>query len=443
MKKHKGIHFYINIKNFNEIIIDEEEKYNGVERSIHALDTFFSSIENYGEIKFKDTFHVEKITGSRLHLYVVDSIKSAFDTVSAVSAFAYRISRVINKEIGKYKNLLDFSIQIGAAYGNFYDFIFEDGKYQEETTIGYAANFAAKLQALTRVGRISVSKDIFDLLDDDFKEEFEEVEEESIKKYDQKYYYTVSLSKLKSPLTITNADIDYVKVKANRINLYEINYSSAYKSIDFSNLSTRDCKSVMGIPVFADVRGFTEQFDSDDDNLAEMAAKTQKVLSSMYGITQKSGGIHVQFQGDRELSLYHDIPNAEPCFKGAVIAAMRIIDAIKPLKLHIGVGEDYGRLFATRIGARCQKDNILLGETVINADYLEDNCAEEDELAITKEVYDGLIRENSILATRFQKSGNIYVAHIGFKEYIQFCESMKLKDNTDNKAYNPAWRDWL
>ena len=46
MHKHSGIHFYINILNFNEVITDEETKTKGVTHAIHALDTFFASVGN-------------------------------------------------------------------------------------------------------------------------------------------------------------------------------------------------------------------------------------------------------------------------------------------------------------------------------------------------------------------------------------------------------------
>lgn len=41
MKSQEGIHFYINIANFNDIILDEEAKTKKVTHAIHALDTFF------------------------------------------------------------------------------------------------------------------------------------------------------------------------------------------------------------------------------------------------------------------------------------------------------------------------------------------------------------------------------------------------------------------
>lgn len=94
----------------------------------------------------------------------------------------------------------------------------------------------------------------------------------------------------------------------------------------------------------------------------------------MYYVSMKHGGIHVQFQGDRELSLYHNIPGEsnngisnpeKKCFKAAVLASMRMIDVVKPYSVHIGVGENFGPLYATKLGYRGEKDNILLGETVI------------------------------------------------------------------------------
>lgn len=87
MQKHNGIHFYINVMNFNEVIIDEETKTNGVTHSIHALDTFFASIESYGKKVSRDLV-VEKITGSRLHMYVEGELELVFQVVKAVSSCA-------------------------------------------------------------------------------------------------------------------------------------------------------------------------------------------------------------------------------------------------------------------------------------------------------------------------------------------------------------------
>ena len=451
MQKLTGIHFYINIVNFNAIISDEENKTQKVTHSIHALDTFFTSVENYGKRLYPKTFVVEKITSSRLHLYVTDELKSAFETVKTISSYAYRLAGYINKDIPKYRTLKNFYINAGAAFGKFYDFEFttKDG-FSEMTTIGYAANYAAKLQALSESGTISIQEEIYNALSFSEQNLFKKVEEASIKKYGQDRYYTAHLSNIKSPIIITEADMAAAKSYANSENLGDIDFAGVRKPLNFRTLSKTQCKKLEGIPVFADVRGFTSQFKDDDSNLEEMAQKTQNILRSMYQVSTEHGGIHVQFQGDRELSLYHNVPGnmingvfqaQQTCFKAAVLASMRMVDAVKAYTVHIGVGEDFGRLFATKIGARGEKDNILLGETIIQADAMEDKNAAEDQIAITKAVYEGLEKEDNYLASQFKRAGACYVATIGYQQYLRNVSDRQQRIDTTRNSYNGAWGD--
>ena len=450
MQKLEGIHFYINIKNFDGVIIDEEKRSGNITHAIHALDTYFSSIESYGKKYYPDTLIIEKITGARLHMYVVDAIDSSYDAVKAVSTFAYRLASFINRDISKYKTLLDFKIQIGAAYGKFYDFEFSTIEgFSELTTIGHAANFAAKLQALTLPSNISISSNIYDSLPADEKTSYTQINDNSITKYEQQCYYTTPISNLKTKFTINDAEFEAVREYANALNLGDITYTDVRKALNFDYLSKKQCKIINGIPVFADVRGFTSKFHKDDSNLEEMARITQNVLNAMYSITVKHNGVHVQFQGDRELSLYHNIPETiedgrkhpeSKCFKSAVLAAMRMIDAVKPFTVNIGVGADFGRLFATKIGAREEKDSILLGTTIITADQMEDKHAGEDQIAITKSLYDGLKAEDATLASQFRfTTAGYYITTVGYKQYIRNLAFAKQKGDTDSSNYNGAW----
>lgn len=450
MRRYQGIHFYINITNFNDILLDEEAKTRKVTRSVHALDTFFSSIEAFAKKEYPTTLVIEKITGARLHLYVVDGIIPAFQAVKTVSAYAYKLCGFINKEIPKYQMLSDFHVNIGVAYGRFYDFEFTTKEgFSESTTIGHAANYAAKLQAKAGVGKLNISEDIYSVLSADEKSLYDKVADPTIKKYGHDCYFTVHLSKVISPRVIKSGELEEVKQRANTINLRDIDFAGVRKPLNFSNLSTTQCKELEGIPVFADVRDFTSQFSEDDSNLEEMAQKTQEILEKMYRVSSGHGGIHVQFQGDRELSLYHNVPGgtvdgvyvaASSCYKAAVLAAMRLIDAVKPYSIHIGVGEDFGRLFATRIGARGEKDNILLGETVVRADYMEDMKAAADQVAITAEVYNGLKGEDANLARQFRRTEDgTFIAKIGFVEYTRSITLSQQQKNTSVGNYNKAW----
>ena len=194
MKKSTGIHFYINITNFYDVVEDEEKRLVSVEHSIHALDTFFSSIELYGRKHYGESFIVEKITGSRLHLYVVtDNIAKAFEIVSSVSQYSYLLTNYMKSNISKYKTLVEFSLNVGACYGSFYEFEFCKDEIRELTTIGFAANLAAKLQAIASDSKLIISENIYDELKPWQKECFIRVVDSSINKYEQDCCYECKL----------------------------------------------------------------------------------------------------------------------------------------------------------------------------------------------------------------------------------------------------------
>lgn len=50
MQKKTGVHFYINIANFDDVAEKEEAATQEVKHSIHELDTFFSSVDEQQEL---------------------------------------------------------------------------------------------------------------------------------------------------------------------------------------------------------------------------------------------------------------------------------------------------------------------------------------------------------------------------------------------------------
>lgn len=436
MKKSEGCHFYINIFNLDEVVTAEEEHTGQVNHSIHALDTFFSSIESYGKRKYPGAFYVEKVTGSRLHMYILEDVPAVFNILVDISSYAYFLTATINNEIPKYKKLNAFNIHVGCCYGKFYAFTFRTEGFEEETSIGYAANYAAKLQGITKPGFISISENIYEELSVKDKALFEKRTDYRIRKYDQECYYTTKLLALSPEFDFTD-ELKNVREYANGLNLTDIQFGNAYKQINFDNLSKKECKKVKGIPLFADVRGFTDRFKEDDSNLEEMATLTQSVLLSMYNIVAKKGR-HVQFQGDREFALYHNLTEYNCCMD-AVTAGMRIIDAVKGYGVCVGVGQSLGNLFVSKIGARGEKDNIVIGKTVTEADYFEDQCAEKNQLVISKEVYSELYDNNAVLARQFRARGNYYYTTVGYDAFKNNAALEQLKENNKNNSYNGAW----
>lgn len=438
MKKREGCHFYINIINFDEVVAREEDRTGDVTHAVHALDTFFSSIEAYGKRNYSDTFIVEKVTGSRLHMYVTGEINSAYNAIIDVSLYAYSLSTFLNKNVGKYRSLVDFEIQIGCCYGKFYDFIFKTENKEEETTIGYAANYAAKLQHITDRGFISISENMYKSIQGETKSCFLMRTDECIRKYEQYCYYTASLSKFMVTKRVENG-LEDAKQVANRVNLYEMNFQSPSSKINLDYLTKKEGKKIEGIPLFADVREFTSQFKEDDSNLLEMAQKTQEILMSMYKIVDKEG-THIQFQGDREFALYHNYKDYDCCVD-AVIAGMRIIDAVREYKVCVGVGQSLGKMFVSKIGARGEKDIVVLGHTVMEADSFEDDYAGKNQLVVGNEIYQVLKIKNERLANQFSKlNDTCYYTTVGYKKFIQLLEEERLINNNKQRNYNGAWR---
>lgn len=438
MRRKEGCHFYINIANLNEVVTKEEERTGNVTHAVHALDTFFSSIEAYGKKNYSDIFVVEKVTGSRLHMYVTDDITKAYSVIIDIAVYAYALSSYLNKNVGKYKSLLDFDIQVGCCYGKFYDFIFKMEEKEEETTIGYAANYAAKLQSITSIGFLSISENIYEELEEEQKSFFSIKMDGRITKYGQSCYYTANLSKFNVAKRVESG-LEYAKEVAYRVNLNEMSFATLNSKINLDYLTKKESKKIEGIPLFADVRGFTSQFKDDDSNLAEMAKKTQDILMSMYKIVNREG-THVQFQGDREFALYHNFGDYD-CCEDAVLAGMRIIDAVHEFQVCVGVGQSLGKLFVSKIGARGEKDIVVLGHTVIEADSFEDDFAKANQLVIGTEIYQVLHAKNIQLAGQFKRlNDRCYCTNVGYKKFMQHLEDNRLTHNNQQRNYNGAWR---
>lgn len=441
MIRKNGIHFYINIVNLNDVVEAEEAHTGEVKHAIHALDTFFSSIEAYGKRHYPEVFVIEKITGSRLHMYIEsERIPSAFEIVSAVSQYAYRLTTHFSEKIGKYKTLLPFQLQVGVCFGGFYEFEFKREYAEELTTIGYAANFAAKLQGLAQPMHICVSKNVYESMSTDQQIAFKKMETTAIQKYDQNCYFEAFLNRLKVKYSFQK-DLEFASQIAANVNLNDMQFRDATQQISYRNLSKKEGKKLKGIPLFADVRGFTVQFDAEDSNLEEMAVKTQSILTTMYDIVENCHGTHVQFQGDREMAVFHDYPSYS-CAVDAVIAGLRIIDGVKNYQVSVGVGQAYGKLFAAKIGARDEKDSILLGRTVAEADKNEDEHASENQMVISTDVYKKLQTEKPDLASLFRLQNEYYYTTFGYQAFLsEQSKKQLMKDNRKNN-YNGAWGIW-
>ena len=71
-------------------------------------------------------------------------------------------------------------------------------------------------------------------------------------------------------------------------------------------------------------------------------------------------------------------------------------------------------MFATRIGARGEKDYLLIGTTVIEADRNEDENAQANQLVISNYVYMMLKKDKPKWANIFKKKEEYYYTTTGY-----------------------------
>ena len=435
LEKKTGIHLYINVKNFSSIVKEEENNTSDLDHSLHALNIYFKSIER---VCHNMNIDIEKVTGSRLHLFIEGDYcdESVIKKLYDISLFAINAPKKMDK-IGKYQSIDKFKISLGACEGDCYYYTFTDysTNFEEISSIGYSANVGSKLEGLSKTNSLAIT---FNLAKR-FNEQYSKVKclkgTSDLKKYDLNSYYLFDLTNEYVNLnhTLYNNIVD----DANNLLLKDISFDSFKSSFKFENLSIKNCKYGNSIIVMADVRGSTKLYSKDGRNLEDMTFKTERLLREMYNSINENDGIHVQFQGDKEVALFM-ITKA----KNALFAALQIQDNIKALGLKCGIAIHYGDIYASRVGIRNEKDNIILGENVLFSDKLEDEYANSDETVLSKEMYNfmKLDNKNQCVLKYFTLRDGVYKTNLGYKELIRKMSLDQSNENYNKGNYNGAWK---
>ena len=473
MKAYNGVHFYINLNNLNKIIKDDEKSHDDLCRTFHALNTFTATMEKFAN-EFSDV-EVEKFTTSRLHFYIptYSNDNVVMTEMLELIAFSKVLASFINKH-SKYQSLIDFKIGAGADYGKYTEFEFTDAESQleEMTTIGAPANRAAKLQSLCDDGKILISKEVLERLPLSMRRLFFVNEKASLelkRKYTELSACEADINSIYGQLSNNytareQRNLDYASSVVQSLNLGEMNLSDANKKLEFNNLSIKNSKSIESAAIlFSDIRGFTQKVD--ESNLSEMKQLTKTVLEMMNKEVRKRDGVHVQFQGDRESAVFNHYNSESDNFAlRAVLCAMRMLDKLDELnkcrddKLNLGIGCALGNTFATRIGMkkRDSKFNVIMGETVKEADDAEDNVAgthiysPQTEIAITEEMYKYLtnlpgkasefIKES--FKERIYKGKKYYISITRFSEYQKKAIGYSQEQNASRASNNGGLKPW-
>jgi class 3 adenylate cyclase len=353
---------------------------------------------------------------------------------------------------------------MGADYGYFTEFDFQSSNLinsLEYTSIGYPANRAAKLEAVADSGELILSKEVYDIVKSDLKSLGNKLEGSKnvkiINKYStlESYVFTAfnriePTNRYKNRMNTAN---DKYRMNIDNKRFSDIEFTDAKKIIDFDNLSLLNPKKVDAVVIYADIRGFTKKFKSDGSNLIQMSLLTKEVLTKMYTSVVYKQGTHIQFQGDRESAIRNDFGTEDYVLKGLQIA-MYILEQIITSnnainhQLSIGIGCSFGKVYAAKVGIKSHKHNLIMGEAVKEANIAEDEFADNNEIAITKDMYNHLLfvsnsRYMSLIKQIFRKKGlDHYVTKYKFSEFNRLLTELNLQKNAEEARMNNAQRPW-
>lgn len=406
-----GVHFYVNIKNLIDIIKEEADKDDDLKRTLHRLQTYFTGFTTliglYGGI-------VEKYTSGRAHVYFnvdEDNKEDAIENIlKTVVACIYYNNKIFN-ELSKYKQYSypDFKVHAGVDYGDFIEYEIEDDINDTEfTTVGAVANNSAKIQSYAKQNYIYILDRFYNELSSSLQDKFVELTEDEKKnikgKIKNSKIYKAHYNNIfdEEKMDELEEELKDVKTKvegeAKKLNITEITFEGARAKLDFNGLSLsgKNKKFTAGV-LCADIRGFTKLFNKSDNNLEDLFDVMTEIYDIMGQTVNEYEGIKAQYQGDRIVAVFHDFTGSSDYVIRLLKSAFALNEKIQKLNsrediqeklgnknIAIGIGCSTGDIIATRLGAKGNKDNIILGEVVLNADNCEDRYAEKNNTVINK-----------------------------------------------------------
>lgn len=470
MEKTKGVHFYVNIKNLIDIMNDEEITDDDLKRTLHRLQTYF-----VGHTKLIQQYDgkVEKYTGGRSHVVFDFNVNEpTYEIILETVVACFIFNNKIFNNLSKYSSYTGFSVHAGMDYGEYYDYFIDEDEY---TSIGGVANNSAKIQSYAPKNYIYVTQKFIDELPSDYKGKFieltEEEKEEFNEKIKSKHFYKVHYKDIFSEERMNEIEDglndvkERVEKESNSLYLKDIDFEACTKQLSFEGLSLKGKNKRIeeGCVICADIRGFTKLFNINDQNLDDLEEVMEKIYEIMNNVTDDTEGTKVQYQGDRIVVVYNDFNGAEDAIIRMLRAAFTLNSEIHDLnddidiqrkinnkKISIGIGCSFGKIIATRLGLKGNKDNIILSESYKKANKCEDDYAQSNEIVISKNLKDEIDNKSdetekpeylalqelftSISTTGYYKS----TATID-----EFEELVEQKENLINKASQVASANFL
>ncbi|MDH5581923.1 MAG: hypothetical protein OEY33_08435, partial [Bdellovibrionales bacterium] len=407
VRRVNGAHIYIDTPNFHELVWkcrDDKSKQKKLIRALNTLQRVWSDI-------CKDTDLVSiQIQSSRLHLICYkpyDNFSKIVEVaVSASLDFITYIYEIFNKSFGELDN---FRCSAGVAFGEFLVCNIGAKGNRELLSIGSPANMGAKILNGSR--NVTLTKEAYDLLPDDLKKLFSSKTIRGYKVYKLPSATWDNQSNEIRDKYCSNYNNDSLKgitedYKAS-IKLDDIDIAGINEKICFDSLTEKNCKRFHSSNLFADLDGFTKliQEAEDDAQVKELVRIFHGVRAELQSVIQDFSGTVVSHRGDCVIGTFSCPTGKEDKnsrIKNSIEAAIGINSSMVLLNeyfseyknLKIAIGMDEGLTIATRLGKQGQKENIIIGTSVIAAETVQQFYTEGDFTSISKNCFEKIEDEN-------------------------------------------------
>jgi class 3 adenylate cyclase len=417
-----GCHIYADIPNFHDAVVeagDDQQKQRKLIRAASVLRRIQGNLLEGDEIGGIQRQSV-RLHGLNFRPYDDQAARAKRAVIFGITVNSY----VYDAFNDVFSDVTDFHSAVGVASGTSYVANIGRRGNRELISLGSCANRAAKV--LADGDTVRVTKDVYDDLPDCLKEHFKK---SGIVAGVQTYQATGvrwgKYPELAEELGV-NFDEDAWRDRTEKareaLPLSEIEISDATVLIDVEKLTERNCKRTSGLPLYADLSGFTRyvQQAENDDEVVSLVRQFHMIRTEFHSVVESDyDGLVLQHQGDCIFGIVHMPCGAdrlgERCQQATDVAVALQSSMEHVLNehlqdkhdIHVAVGVDVGKTLVTRLGKQGKRVVICLGPKVTGAERLQLQSGGQ-QIRISETVYDSL--EDEDMKAEFKEDGDSYLA---------------------------------
>lgn len=407
-----GSHLYIDVPNFNELVTECNQDTQEQKKIIRALNTLQKVQDKLLQEQDLEFMQVQSARTHAINFRPFND-ESALVTHSVVCAISH-LTYIYDGFNSCFQEIGNLRCSIGISTGDF--LVCNIGKLGQRDllSLGNAANQGAKI--LKDSNCIHITKETYDLLPSDLQALFEKTKNSKVfKGSNTRWSVYPELKKKYAP------DFDLEKLKSltedykDSLPLSDIEISGTTKKLNFDELTERNNKRFYSASIYVDLDGFSAYVDKAyrDGKIKELIPLLNGIISEFQDVVQDHDGVPVQMRGDCLVGTFNlptdtdsEVERLEAAIEAAIGLQSSMIELNNFFKdypdLKVAIGIDAGRIIATKLGHRGEKERIILGKSVAQSEKLQQKHAAGGEIVIAKESYD--LIKNETFKKHFKKT---------------------------------------